>query len=93
MKKKEISKKKHTKTNKYETMPNKKGNRQTSVFQICNSSINSSFREVMDREDKRTRETHVLETIRNEEKKKETTDEQMYQQKDIKRERMRVKNK
>ena len=61
------------------------------IFQICNSSINLSFREVMDREDKRKRETHVLETIRNEEKKKETTDEQMYQQKDIKRERMRVK--
>ena len=51
-------------------MHNKRGNRQTSVFQICNSSINLSFREVMDREDKRKRETHVLETIRNEEKKK-----------------------
>ena len=33
-------------------------------FQICNSSINLSFREVMDREDKRKRETHVLETIK-----------------------------
>ena len=52
-------------------MPNKRGNRQTSVFQICNSSINLSFREVMDREDKRKRETHVLETFKNEEKKRD----------------------
>ena len=91
--KKEISKKtnKHAKTNKYEKMPNKKGNRQTSVFKICNSSINLSSERLWT-EDKRKRETHVWETIRNEEKK-ETTDEQMYQQKDIKRERMRVKKK
>ena len=61
---------KHAKTNKYEKMPNKKGNRQTSVFQICNSSINLSFREVVDREDKRKRETHVSETKKIEEKKK-----------------------
>ena len=51
-------------------MPNTKGNRQTSVFQICNSSINLSFREVVDREDKRKRETHVSETKKIEEKKK-----------------------
>ena len=60
-------------------MPNKKGNRQTSVFQICNSSINLSFREVVDREDKRKRETHVSETKKTK-RVKETTDEQMYQQ-------------
>ena len=40
-------------------MPNKKGNRQTSVFQICNSSINLSFREVVDREDKEKGNTCV----------------------------------
>ena len=61
-------------------MPNKKGNRQASVFQICNSSMNLSFREVVDREDKRKRETHVLETKKKRREKKETTDEQMYQQ-------------
>ena len=72
-------------------MPNKRGNRQTSFFQICNSSINLSFKKNMDREDKRNRETNVLET-RKTKRKEETTDEQMYQQKDIKRERMRVKS-
>ena len=52
-------------------MPNKKVNRRTSVFQICNSSINLSFREVVDREDKRKRETHESETKKNEEKKRD----------------------
>ena len=54
-------------------VPNKKGkgNRQT-FFQICNSSINLSFRKVMDRENKRRkRETHVLETRKNEEGKRD----------------------
>ena len=66
-------------------VPNKKGkgNRQT-FFQICNSSINLSFRKVMDRENKRRkRETHVLETRKHEEREKETTDEQIYEQKGI----------
>ena len=57
------------KTNKYEK--NKKVNRQTSVFLLCNSSTNLSLREVMDREDKRKRETHVLETRRHEEKNRD----------------------
>ena len=53
-------------------MHNKKGNRQTSVFQICNCSTNLSLREVMDREDKRRkRETNVIETRKNEEKKRD----------------------
>ena len=53
-------------------MPNKKGNRQTCFFQICNSSINLSFREVVDREDKRRkRETNESETKKNEEKKRD----------------------
>ena len=53
-------------------MPNKKVNRQTSFFQICNSSINLSLREVMDREDtRRKRETNVIETRKNEEKKRD----------------------
>ena len=63
-------------------VPNKKGkgNRQ-----ICNSSINFSFREVMDRENKRRkRETNVIGTRKHEEKKK-TTDEQIHEQKDIQR--------
>ena len=54
-------------------VPNKKGkgNRQT-FFQIRNSSINFSFREVMDRENKRRkRETNVLETVKNEERKRD----------------------
>ena len=50
-------------------VPNNKGNRQTSFF-FCNCSTNLSFREVIDREDKRRkRETNVLETRKNEEKK------------------------
>ena len=45
---------------KYEKMHNKKENRQTSVFfQICNSSINLSFREVMDRRQKEKGNTCV----------------------------------
>ena len=73
-------------------VPNKKVNRQTCFFQICNSSFNLSFREVIDRENKRRkRETNVLET-RKTKREKETTDEQMYEQKDIKRERMHVKS-
>ena len=51
-------------------MPNKKVNRQTSFF--CNCSTNLSLREVMDREDKRRkRETNVIETRKNEEKKRD----------------------
>ena len=72
IKRKNFEKNKQTaKTNKYEKMPNKKGNRQTSVFQICNSSINLSFREVVDREDKRKRETHVPETKKTKRKKRD----------------------
>ena len=53
-------------------MHNKKGNRQTSVFQICNSSINLLLKEGMDRENKRRkRETNVLETRKNEERKRD----------------------
>ena len=53
-------------------VPNKKGkgNRQT-IFHICNSSTNLSFREVMDREDKRKRETNVKETRKHDEKKRD----------------------
>ena len=52
-------------------MPNKKGNRQTSVFfQICNSSINLSFREVMDRRQKEKGNT----CVRNDKKRREKRD-------------------
>ena len=52
-------------------VPNKKVNRQRCFFQICNSSFNLSFREVIDRENKRRkRETNVLETRKNEERKR-----------------------
>ena len=41
-------------------------------FQICNSSFNLSFREVIDRENKRRkRETNVLETRKHEERKRD----------------------
>ena len=54
-------------------VPNKKVNRQRCFFfQICNSSFNLSFREVIDRENKRRkRETNVLETRKNEERKRD----------------------
>ena len=54
-------------------MPNKKGNRQTSVSQICNSSINLSFREVMDRRQKEEGNT----CVRNDKKRREKKRQQM----------------
>ena len=60
-KKKEISKKtnKHAKTNKYEKCPTKREIDKQVFFQICNSSINLSFREVMDRRQKEKGNTCV----------------------------------
>ena len=73
IKRKKFEKTKNAKTSKYEKMPNKKVNRQTLFFLLCNSSINLSFREVMNREDKEKGNK----CVRNEKKRREKKRQQM----------------